>query len=141
MLNVICFDKAIEYKYKTTDAGTGDESDNYSKIKLTIYNSGHNFTKKLSVELTGEMLWNYYSDNKLDSMDACLKWFLKHVDRKVLLDFLDNLFPDNKNRWDKYEGGIEDWWGFGSVFGYELGLVFTVVQGPEEKLILTISEH
>ena len=56
------------------------------------------------------------------STDQLLKNILKEY-RKEVLAFLTTLFDED---WNTYEGGIDSWWGLGSVFLYELGLSCTV---------------
>lgn len=46
--------------------------------------------------------------------------YLLSKHRATIVDWLDKACGERD--WNEYEGGIDSWWGLGSVFGYELGL-------------------
>lgn len=50
--------------------------------------------------------------------------FLWRHNKREILKWMSSQYPDKD--WNTYEGGIERWWGMGSVFAFELGLSLSV---------------
>ena len=56
------------------------------------------------------------------NFDNSLEQLYNDIGKAKIIEFLQPIFP-SINDFDSYEGGIDDWFGLGSVFCYELGLI------------------
>lgn len=67
--------------------------------------------------------------------------YMTHIlsrNKVMICDWLDK--ECGVKDWNEYEGGIDSWWGIGSVFGYELGLTYRMEVPPgEQRITITIS--
>jgi hypothetical protein len=79
------------------------------------------------------------NDVDLGNINDICKHALKH-NRTRIVKALTKRFPSlfSKQDIDQYEGGIDTWFGVGSVMCYELGCAMRISYGPEDATILEV---
>jgi hypothetical protein len=76
-----------------------------------------------------------FNNPNLVSLHAITDAFFS-LHKNEIIQALSAVHPDVD--WNTYEEGIDDWFGWGSVFAYELGLKFVIELGDKDGISVSI---
>lgn len=89
-------------------------------------------------EFTEEKASNYSYATSTTELDCICKYVLKHH-RNEILNAISSISGINSQNLDeRYNGGIDSWFGPGSVMLYELGLAVRFTFGPADDGVFEI---